>query len=146
MTCTYCDRPVKAKGMCSTHYQRQYRHGGLENRQGQRETEDPALRWLSKILIQPNGCWQWTGGRSKHGYGKIKVNGRTVLAHRFGWFLRYGELKPEEEVDHVCHTLDSSCQGGVECQHRRCVNPDHLEQVSTQENTRRRDERRTSIL
>lgn len=141
-TCRACPKPVKAAGLCGTHYQRQYRHGGLESRQGQRPPIHPGWRFLSKIEKQPNGCWHWTDGLSQYGYGKFKVNEKTELAHRFAWFLVYGVLSSEEETDHLCHTLDKACIPGVRCPHRRCVNPDHLEVVTTQENIKRRDERK----
>lgn len=142
MTCSECNRPILARGLCSLHYQRWTRHGTTENRQGRRPVEDVGLRFLSKIDVRPNGCWWWTGGLNKYGYGKFKVHGRTLGAHRFAWFIANGELPRATTIDHVCHNLDKSCPGGVGCLHRRCVNPAHMEPVSTQENTRRRDVRR----
>jgi len=142
MACELCDREVLAKGLCPTHYQRQLRHGGFENRQGQRPPIDPGPRFLAKIRVEDNGCWTWTGGISKHGYGKFKVNSRTVLAHRFAWFLEHGLIPEGDGFDHLCHTQDKTCVGGTACLHRRCVNPAHLEPVSAQENVRRRDTRK----
>lgn len=91
--------------------------------------------------ILDNGCWEWTLGISQYGYGKVKYQGRTRGAHVVSWYLATGSW-PEEELDHLCHTLDPDCVGGVDCRHRRCINPAHLEEVSKVENTRRRDTRR----
>ena len=40
-------------------------------------------------------------------------------------------------IDHLCHNRDSSCPGARACMHRRCVNPDHLEPTTIEENQRR---------
>ncbi len=84
----------------------------------------------------------WKAGINQYGYGKIKFDGRTIGAHRAAWYFSKG-MWPEDELDHVCHTLDTTCPGGVDCLHRRCVNVDHLQEVTSPENTRRRDLRKT---
>jgi hypothetical protein len=48
-----------------------------------------------------------------------------------------GPIPPGLYVDHACHTTDPDCAGGPNCPHRRCVNPDHLELVTDDENRRR---------
>ena len=40
-------------------------------------------RFMDKIEIKPNGCWEWTGSLSTNGYGFINVNHKSVRAHRF---------------------------------------------------------------
>lgn len=85
-------------------------------------------------------CWLWNKGLNKYGYGKVKYQGRTIGVHRVSYFVHTGKW-PETGLDHVCHTIDPACKGGVECLHRRCINPEHLEPVESRENSRRRDVR-----
>ena len=40
----------------------------------------------------------WTGSKKTDGSGKMKVDGRTVLARRVAWELAHGPLPPEVEV------------------------------------------------
>jgi hypothetical protein len=129
--------------MCGTHYQRWKRTGNPElSQQGRRNDVTPIdQRLLQGFNLLENGCHEWAKGINQYGYPKVKYNGRDLGAHRVAWFLATGNW-PVEELDHLCHTLDKDCQGGVECRHRRCINVAHLEEVSKVENTRRRDTRR----
>jgi hypothetical protein len=77
-------------------------------------------------------CWVWTG-KPSHGYGRFG----QVSAHRVAFALERGPIPDGRMLDHLCHTLDASCRGGDDCQHRLCVNPAHLEIVTNDENLRR---------
>ncbi len=70
------------------------------------------------------GCWVWVASLKTTGYGQIQLGGRTLAAHRASYEL-YVE-KPDSSL-----TLDHLCMNKL------CVNPEHLEQVSRAENTRR---------
>jgi len=91
---------------------------------------DTLGRFLAKFEQAENGCWLWTQPVDQDGYGRIG----DYRAHRVSYLLFRGELQPGLEIDHVCHTLDLACPGGVTCIHRRCVNPQHLELVTHREN------------
>ena len=80
--------------------------------------------WAKVDKNGPNGCWLWMGSRTSNGYGRIKPEGggsTNLVAHRFSFSLVHGEIPPEMDLDHLCRNPP-------------CVNPDHLEVVTTQMN------------
>ncbi len=78
-------------------------------------------------------CWEWIGPLDRYGYGKAKVEGRWVGAHRLAYEEAIGPIPTGLQVDHICHN-ESECEGGRQCPHRRCVNPEHLRLTSCREN------------
>lgn len=69
-------------------------------------------------------CDIWTGSLDKDGYGRIKRNGMTYRAHRIAYEEAKGPIPDGLQLDHLCRV-------------RNCINPDHLEAVTCQENIRR---------
>lgn len=86
-----------------------------------------------RIVLNDDGCWLWTKHISPDGYGVCGTGG-TRNAHRLTYMVYRGDLSDDVEIDHLCHTNDALCSGGITCLHRRCVNPEHLEAVTHQEN------------
>src|SRR3990167_8277708 len=86
-------------------------------------------RFLAKIEIRESGCWEWIAGLSTSGYGRLWNGSLLVRAHRFAY----------EYFNKCC--LPPYKTGGLEpdhlCRNRKCVNPDHLELVTHNENTMR---------
>lgn len=89
------------------------------------------MMWLidrveKKITYEPNsGCWLWTGGLTKAGYGMLSVRtGLREYAHRYVYNFFVGEVPKGLELDHLCRT-------------RSCVNPSHLDPVTHIVNARR---------
>lgn len=89
-----------------------------------------ARRFWAKVKIDESGCWEWaaslTGGYGTIEYRRAEVGGsrRTVRAHRASYELAKGPIPPGLCLDHLCRNT-------------RCVNPDHLEAVTQQENVSR---------
>jgi hypothetical protein len=71
-------------------------------------------------------CWIWTAGTSAAGYGLFGSGeqGKMVYAHRTAYQFEAGPIPDGLELDHLCRNP-------------RCVNPDHLEPVTHQENCKR---------
>lgn len=59
------------------------------------------------------GCWIWTGYITDDGYGVMRHNHATKLAHRIAYELHY---KRDPAGKEVCHSCDTPA----------CINPAHL--------------------
>jgi len=86
-------------------------------------------RLMEKVEEAPSGCWVFTASL-RHGYGQIFVTKRPRLvvaqAHRVSYELHVGPIPAGLVIDHLCRNT-------------ACVNPSHLEPVTTQINTARGD-------
>lgn len=72
-------------------------------------------RFLAKVAPpNENGCTLWTAGLDKKGYGRIRINGRAALAHRYAAGML--DFPPELQTRHLCPGEPN----------RSCVNPEHL--------------------
>jgi hypothetical protein len=103
--------------------------------EGETRMRDVARFWAQ--VTKTAGCWLWTGGTNSEGYGRFKIGGKMVKAHRFAFELAHGPLLPGIWLDHLCHPGDGSCPGGRGCPHRRCVRESHLQPASNRENVLR---------
>ena len=68
-------------------------------------------------------CWLWTG-KLEHGYGRLHLRSGRPGAHRFAYELLVGPIPENLQIDHLCRN-------------RACVNPAHLEPVTSRTNTLR---------
>lgn len=80
---------------------------------------------LLEAIEPEEGCWVWQKTPHKRGYGRIKVAGRSLWVHRVAYeVLKERRIPVGLTVDHTCFN-------------KLCINPDHLEAVTLEENGRR---------
>lgn len=72
-----------------------------------------------------DGCWLWTGGHDRGGYGRFSVGYQRIRAPRLAWELAHGPVPDGLWVLHNCPTGDNPS----------CVNPAHLWLGTNRENT-----------
>jgi hypothetical protein len=70
-----------------------------------------------------DACWPWIGGSQSRGYGRIKIEGKSVSAHRLALTFTIGE--PPIPTLFACH----------ECDNPICCNPRHLRWDTAQGNS-----------
>ena len=139
MACPECGRIPKrwTAGKCDACYKRERRRAGARKW----PLPDPditaglfqvpgtsptfALRVFAHVDASGD-CWEWRGAKT-NGYGTINrggVGAGNEVGHRAVWLLLVGEIPGDLQLDHLCRN-------------RGCVNPDHLEPVTAEENKRR---------
>jgi hypothetical protein len=78
------------------------------------------VKLISKSIInKDNECWVWQGRVRPKGspYGLFHIKGRAYQAHRASYDLFYGIKDLTNVIDH-------------KCRNSRCINPEHLREVT----------------
>lgn len=89
----------------------------------------PVRKWPQRFWakVDKSGeCWLWTGARDWNGYGQTAIGHVNLRAHRVAYELERGPIPDGLTLDHLCRNPP-------------CVNPSHLEPVTSGENTMRGD-------
>ena len=81
-------------------------------------------RFWSKTRALEDGCIEWVAYRMATGYGRFALKRHPHQAHRIALVAHLGHMPDGLDVDHLCRN-------------RSCVNPDHLEFVTTATNIAR---------
>ena len=82
-------------------------------------TEASLLALTNKV----GDCLVWQGTKRSNGYGVTVYLGKQTTTHRVMYALHFGGITEVMEVDHTCNRRD-------------CINPEHLQAVTHQENMR----------
>lgn len=80
-----------------------------------------ADRFWTKVS-KTDSCWLWKGTRTGKGYGIFTLGGKRKRAHQISYILSVGPIPDSLQLDHLCRNPT-------------CVNPAHLEPVTSRENT-----------
>ena len=80
-------------------------------------------RIQAKVAVD-SSCWQWKACILDTGYGQVRADGKSRLAHRVIYEALIGPIPSGLTIDHLCRN-------------RSCVNPEHMEIVTQRTNTLR---------
>jgi hypothetical protein len=91
-----------------------------------RKVSRPTLyeRMDQRTIVDETGCWLWIGTLSASGYGVLATGKRQHKAHRVSYERHVGPIPDGLGLDHLCRV-------------RNCINPAHLEPVTTRVNVLR---------
>jgi hypothetical protein len=81
----------------------------------------PAELLLRYEVDAASGCWLWAGYRDCKGYGRVHFQGHSYTAHRAVYVKHVGPIPDGYVLDHLCRVTS-------------CVNPNHLDPVTTRVN------------
>ena len=131
-----CKRPAHSNQLCLMHHKRVLRNGNTQLVR-ERKPEGMSVRdWYMSKVEKTDTCWVWKGQilHKRGGYGVFydASLGKKIRAHHYLVpILPSGS--PKMEYDHLCGNP-------------ACVNPEHLEMVTAEENRRRQHERNKSVV
>lgn len=118
----HCENLFHGRGMCRSHYMEWWR-GHIPLPEYTPPVKPTKLeRFLIKVDNSPNenGCWLWSASFYPNGYSQFDGD----VGHRYAYRTFNGPIPAGYHIDHLCRVL-------------ACVNPEHLEAVTSSENTLR---------
>ena len=85
--------------------------------------------WEKVVVGGEDDCWLWAATINTDGYARFGLaDNKNVVVHRFAYELLVGPIPEGLTLDHLCRV-------------RHCVNPRHLEPVTSVENVMRGESR-----
>lgn len=84
--------------------------------------ENPYSRLYRNSVVSPTGCIEYQGALDQYGYGRFKIGGRQLGAHKVSYILHEGDYD------------QSNLELGHSCDNPSCINPKHLTPVTHAEN------------
>lgn len=127
MSCAveWCERPVRANGLCASHYNRARANLPLDTPFVEQRIGLTAQELVRcRTVVTESGCWQFTGTLHPSGYARFAYRSRTMAGHRLAYEAFVGPIPDGLTIDHLCRN-------------KACLNPGHLEAVTMRENVMR---------
>ena len=89
---------------------------------------------FDSMVVKTDTCWLWAGKDGVKRYGRIKVgdDGKQIAAHRYSYLRYNGPIARGLVVRHKCDVMN-------------CVNPEHLELGTNEDNVDDRNARGRSV-
>ncbi len=131
---------IIARGMCTTHYKRWYKHGDpltpAKAYAPKGATLQARLDFHGHDVIQRvdgmTACHEWRSLRDDNGYGRIWTGDRVEFAHRVAYRLAHNGLDASADMMH-------------QCDNPPCINPDHLRPGNDALNAQEKVERNRTL-
>lgn len=79
-------------------------------------------------LSQLSFCLEWQGQKTTKGYGRLRLNGKEVFAHRAAWEFAHGEIPKGDGYHGVCVLH--------KCDNPLCVRLSHLKLGTQSDNVK----------
>lgn len=120
-----CGKKHCGHGLCAAHL-RQFQKGRPLTvlRRRRKNGTGPVIEFDEVPCRRPDlegPCRVFRGCLSEKGYGRVRVNGKTILVHRYVFEQANGPIPVDREIDHMCRN-------------RACCNVKHLRAVPHQVN------------
>lgn len=89
------------------------------------KTATSVTEYMNARTERTDSCWLWTGNKTWNGYGYYCFQKQRKRAHRVAFELANGPIAKGLVIDHMCRN-------------RLCVNPAHLQAVTSLANNENR--------
>jgi len=106
-------------------------------------TQEHCAYGLMNAVQDEDGCMIYKKRNTASGYAMFSYGGKnpreriTAIGHRVVYLWYHGAIPYGYDIDHICHNeavSQGKCDGGSDCKHRACINPEHLRAVPRSDN------------